>query len=139
MDSNEKDEQPERITKETTDKELLEQMTLFNQVLKQGRSVAFVVKKGALTYSKKIEYKNNNIMIREEVIKQIIDCCKDDIIVSTTGKASRELFEIRERNGQPHMYDFLTVGSMGHASSIALGVAISKPNNKIWCICKIRK
>ena len=44
------------------------------------------------------------------------------------------MFEIREANGQGHGYDFLTVGSMGHASSIALGVAINKPDKKIWCI-----
>ena len=59
---------------------------------------------------------------------------KDDPIVSTTGKASRELFEIREANGQGHERDFLTVGSMGHSSSIALGVALNKPNTKVWCI-----
>ena len=50
------------------------------------------------------------------------------------GKASRELFEIRESAGQGHKRDFLTVGSMGHASSIALGIALHKPNQRIWCI-----
>ena len=54
--------------------------------------------------------------------------------MSTTGKASRELFEIREHNGQSHKYDFLTVGSMGHSSSIALGVAVQKPGTKVWCV-----
>ena len=54
--------------------------------------------------------------------------------MSTTGKASRELFETRVANGQSHKYDFLTVGSMGHSSSIALGVAINKPDHRIWCI-----
>ena len=54
--------------------------------------------------------------------------------MSTTGKASRELFEIREANGQSHKYDFLTVGSMGHSSSIALGVALNKPERRVWCI-----
>ena len=58
----------------------------------------------------------------------------DDPIISTTGKASRELFEIREVNNQGHERDFLTVGSMGHASSIALGVALNKPHIKVWCI-----
>ena len=58
----------------------------------------------------------------------------DDPIVSTTGKASRELFEIREKNKQPHSYDFLTVGSMGHSSSIALEIALQKKDRKIWCI-----
>ena len=58
----------------------------------------------------------------------------EDPIVSTTGKASRELFETRVANGQSHKYDFLTVGSMGHSSSIALGVAINKPETRVWCV-----
>lgn len=58
----------------------------------------------------------------------------DDIVVSTTGKASRELFEIRERQDGGHQRDFLTVGSMGHASSIALEIALQKPQSKVWCI-----
>lgn len=73
-------------------------------------------------------------MTREEIIKHIVAVTKDDPIVSTTGKASRELFEIREQNNQEHNLDFLTVGSMGHSSSIALGIAINKPNKKVWCI-----
>ena len=73
-------------------------------------------------------------MMREEIIRQIVKVSGGDPVVSTTGKASRELFEIREANGQNHKYDFLTVGSMGHSSSIALGVALHKPNTKIWCI-----
>ena len=73
-------------------------------------------------------------MKREEIIRHITKVSGEDAIVSTTGKASRELFEIREENGQSHKYDFLTVGSMGHSSSIALGVALHKPNTKVWCI-----
>ena len=73
-------------------------------------------------------------MRREEIIEHIVNVSKEDPILSTTGKASRELFEIREKNGQSHKYDFLMVGSMGHTSSIALGVALQKPQQKIWCI-----
>ena len=73
-------------------------------------------------------------MVREEIIQHIVKASGEDPIVSTTGKASRELFETRAANGQSHKYDFLTVGSMGHSSSIALGVAINKPEKKIWCI-----
>lgn len=82
----------------------------------------------------KVEYKNDNKMVREEIIQHIVQATGEDPIVSTTGKASRELFETRVANGQSHKYDFLTVGSMGHASSIALGVAINKPEQKIWCV-----
>ena len=73
-------------------------------------------------------------MVREEIIRHIVQVSGEDPVISTTGKASRELFEIREANGQSHKYDFLTVGSMGHSSSIALGIAINKPDKTIWCI-----
>ena len=122
------------IGKETTDEEVIRVMTGFKEALLKGKNVAFVVRKGALSYSGKTEYKNDNRMSREDIIKHIVTVSGDDPIVSTTGKASRELFEIREANSQGHEYDFLTVGSMGHASSIALGIAVNKPDRKIWCI-----
>ena len=122
------------IGKETTDDEVKAAMDGFKAVLAQGKQVAFVIRKGAISYDEKVEYKNDNTMVREEIIRHIVAVSGEDPIVSTTGKASRELFEIREANGQSHKYDFLTVGSMGHSSSIALGVAINKPDRKIWCI-----
>ena len=122
------------IGKETTEEELALKMQEFRKVLENGKSVAFVVRKGALEYDKKIVYSNPYKMKREEVLEHIVSVTGDDPIVSTTGKASRELFEIRERNGQGHGCDFLTVGSMGHSSSIALGIAMSKKNEKIWCV-----
>ncbi len=122
------------IGKETTDAEVESVMAGFRNVLAQGKDVAFVVRKGALSYDGKVVYKNDNVMAREEIIRHIVAVSDEDPIVSTTGKASRELFEIREANGQSHKYDFLTVGSMGHSSSIALGVALNKPERKIWCV-----
>lgn len=122
------------IAKETTECELKKGMDEFRKNLAVGKSVAFIVRKGALTYNGKINYKNENSMMREEIIRHIVNTAGEDPIISTTGKASRELFEIREANKQSHKYDFLTVGSMGHSSSIALGVAINKPNTRIWCI-----
>ena len=122
------------VTKETTEEELDAQMQVFRSLLVKGKDVAFVVKKGALSFEKNVEYSNKNHMRREEIIEHIVNVSKEDPIFSTTGKASRELFEIREKNGQSHKYDFLTVGSMGHTSSIALGVALQKPQKKIWCI-----
>ena len=122
------------IDKETSVDELKEQMKKYSSILDEGKNVAFVIGKNALTYDEKVEYRNDNEMIREEIIKHIVNVSGEDPIVSTTGKASRELFEIREANQQSHKYDFLTVGSMGHSSSIALGVAINKPDECIWCI-----
>ena len=122
------------LGKETTEEELEAVMAGFRKELAAGKNVAFVVRKGALSYDEKVEYKNNHTMIREEIIRHIVQVSGEDPIVSTTGKASRELFEIREVNGQSHKYDFLTVGSMGHSSSIALGIAAQKPEQKIWCV-----
>lgn len=122
------------ITDSTTDEETKNVMNEFRADLEKGRSVAFVIKKGALVYDNKVEYKNENVMTREEIIRHIVQITGEDIIISTTGKASRELFEIREANKQEHKYDFLTVGSMGHSSSIALGVALNKGEKKVWCV-----
>ena len=102
--------------------------------MSEGKQVAFVIRKGALEYGEKVVYSNSNIMKREEIIQHIVRVSGEDPIVSTTGKPSRELFETRVANGQSHKYDFLTVGSMGHSSSIALGVALNKPDTKVWCI-----
>ena len=106
------------IGKETTDEEVAKAMDDFRNLLSLGKDVAFVIRKGALTDDSDIEYKNENSMVREEIIHHIVQVSGEDPIVSTTGKASRELFETRVANGQSHKYDFLTVGSMGHSSSI---------------------
>lgn len=122
------------ITKETTSQEIAAAMKSFDRLLKQGKSVAFIVKKAAFENEGRGEYQNGNLLVRENVIEKIVDAAGEDVIVSTTGKASRELFEIRERKGQGHQRDFLTVGSMGHSSSIALGIALNKNNTRIWCV-----
>lgn len=122
------------IGKETTEDELRNAMNNFKEDLNVGKQVAFIVRKGAIEYNEKVVYKNDYTMTREEIIQHIVKITGEDPIVSTTGKASRELFETRVANGQSHKYDFLTVGSMGHSSSIALGVALNKPDRKIWCI-----
>ena len=122
------------VGKDTTDEEMAAKMAEFRDILASGKDVAFVIRKGALTDAPKVEYKNDNAMVREEIIQHIVKVSGEDPIVSTTGKASRELFETRVANGQSHKYDFLTVGSMGHSSSIALGVAINKPDTRVWCV-----
>lgn len=122
------------IGKDTADDEVFAKMAEFRELLLKGKQVAFIIRKGALEYGEKVIYKNKNVMTREDIIRHIVKVSGEDPIISTTGKASRELFEIRVANGQSHKYDFLTVGSMGHSSSIALGVALNKPDKKVWCI-----
>ncbi len=122
------------IGKDTTDEEVASVMEDYKKVLAEGKDVAFVIRKGAISYDGKVKYENENKLTREEIIQHIVKVTGEDPIISTTGKASRELFETRVANNQSHKYDFLTVGSMGHSSSIALGVAINKPNTKVWCV-----
>lgn len=105
----------------------------FLDKLENGESVAIVVSKGAFK-EYKIEKSNDNTLTRESAIQCVSDFLgENDMVVSTTGKSSRELFEYRESKNQGHGNDFLTVGSMGHSSSIALGVALNSPNKKIFC------
>lgn len=122
------------ISKETTDEEVEAVMADWCKLLAEGKQVGFVVRKGALEYDNTPKYANDNEMIREEVIRRIIDVTGEDPIVSTTGKTSRELFELRVARGETHGHDFLTVGSMGHSSSIALGIALQRPDKKVWII-----
>ncbi len=122
------------LSKDTTEDELSEALSRFEDLFKIGKQAAIVVKKGALEFDKKIKFANENSMTREGIIERVTRVTGDDIIVSTTGKASRELFEIREGTGGDHSRDFLTVGSMGHSSSIALGIAQRKPERKIWVL-----
>lgn len=101
----------------------------FLNLLKNGSSVAFVIEKNALQEEEKVKNANSYPMSREEAIKLIVDGMGEDtMVVSTTGKASRELFEYREHKELGHEKDFLTVGSMGHASMIAL--ALEENSNK---------
>jgi len=73
---------------------------------------------------------------REGALKCIVDSLKDrDVVVGTTGMLSRELFEYRIAKGHGHEKDFLTVGSMGHASAIALGIAQFRPKRQVTEIC----
>ena len=103
---------------------------------KEYKPFAIIVKKGSFdTYKSSSVTIDDKLMTRENSLEIILNNLPENsIIVSTTGKTSREIFEIREREGQSHNKDFLTVGSMGHCSSIALGIAIAKPEKKIICI-----
>ena len=105
------------------------------QAKKNNKPVALVIKKGTFSKYSPIN-KEKAIMgelLREEALDVILNEIDDDMVVSTTGKESREIFELREKHSQGHEHDFLTVGSMGHTSSIALGVSIGTKRN-VWCL-----
>ena len=101
-----------------------------------NRPFAILVRKETFNkYIPRLKNKNIGSILREEALEIILSRLPSNaIIVSTTGKTSREVFEIRQKNNSDHGSDFLTVGSMGHCSSIALGIAIARPNLKIICI-----
>lgn len=114
-------------------RELKKQPDYVKNELHRGSSFAFVIKKGALE-NEKANHANSYGMRREKIIEQIIEIAEDAPIICTTGKASRELYELRVHRKETNSHDFLTVGSMGHSSSIALGLALHKPATKVWCI-----
>lgn len=97
---------------------------------------ALVIKKG--TFEDYALQNNTTVeadMSREEAIEKImLSAPETAAFVSTTGMASRELYELRDKHGQGHSRDFLTVGGMGHASQIALSIAMQKKDRLIYCI-----
>lgn len=96
---------------------------------------ALVIEKDTFEDYKLQKVENNDFSLsREEAIQTVAAALgAKDVIVSTTGMISRELFEYRTAMNQGHERDFLTVGSMGHASQIALGIALEKKDRKVWC------
>jgi len=124
------------ISEKTTEEDFYTKAAEFEELFNKGKSAAFVIQKSALSFNANMPFNNkwDGELLREDIIKRIAEAAVGDIIVSTTGKTSRELFEIREEKGQGHECDFLTVGSMGHSSSIALGIALHNPNKRVWII-----
>jgi len=108
---------------------------VFTSMMDRNAPVALVVRKD--TFAKYKPQKNNpevSSLAREAALEVLLQqCAEDDLIVSTTGKTSREVFELRVKHGQKQR-DFLTVGGMGHTASIALGVAIGQPNRRVVCL-----
>ncbi len=123
------------LDSDTTEEQFRNDFGELEKYLSAGKCAALVVKKGALVSSFRPDYSNHYAMRREKAAEILLASMgEQDVVVSTTGKLSREIFEIRERNGGLHDHDFLTVGSMGHASMIALGMAEALPGRRIWCL-----
>ena len=100
------------------------------------RPYALIARKNTFeTYKLQNKRLNNAELPREDAICTVAAAlAHDDIIVSTTGQISRELYEYRSRSGSSHQSDFLTVGAMGHSSSIAMGIALNKPERRVICM-----
>ena len=131
---------PYAILKKTEEGVKHQLESCFKTIDKTKSPYALVVQKDTFTsYALQKNESHDAEMTREEAIEKIVSVL-DGVIVSTTGMISRELYELREKrkNMQPaglnHERDFLTVGSMGHASSIALSVAIQKPELQVTCL-----
>ena len=98
----------------------------------ERRPYALIAPKGVMAGEKVNDVNDLYPMSREEAIEVILDNMpKDAIFSATTGRATRELFFLRERRGETKAHDFLNVGSMGHASSVALGIALEKPDRRV--------
>merc|ERR1712232_386575 len=80
-------------------------------------------------------FAGENMLYREEVLEKVASIFPSEPLVTTTGFTSREMFELRVALEQPHEQDFLTVGSMGHCSSIALGIALAKAKTDQQTLC----
>ncbi len=106
-----------------------------NSIQETGNVFALVVEKDTFdAYTLQNSVLDTFPMTREEAIKAVAQSIEPEaVVVSTTGMISRELFEYRANNSQSHERDFLTVGSMGHASQIALGIALQKNDRRIYC------
>lgn len=102
---------------------------------KTKEAFAFVIQKDTFEDYNSQQLENKNLSLdRETAIRTVASSLRSDsVIVSTTGMISRELFEYRESVHQGHEKDFLTVGSMGHASQIALSIALQKKEKKVFC------
>jgi phosphonopyruvate decarboxylase len=125
----------EILSPDTEDSAFRECFSSLLDSLKAGRTAALVIKKGALTSDHHPAYPSGNLLHREQAAELILSSSSpSDIFVSTTGKLSREIFELREKMQCDHSRDFLTVGSMGHASMIALRIAEEKPDRRVWCL-----
>lgn len=119
------------------EKDLDNQINQAIEKIKETNSAfAIVVRKNSFEkYTIKTKKESSFELSREEVIESIVkNLSGNEVIVSTTGKTSRELFECRAKYNQPHSFDFLTVGSMGHSSQIALGIALNQKDKKVICI-----
>lgn len=125
------------VIAEDNDDKLEEQIRWAVKTAKEERKqVAVIGRKGVFAGGKKANIVDDRYPLsREEAIEIILDAMpKDTVYTATTGRATREIYFLRERRGEGHQHDFLNLGSMGHASSVALGIALAKRNRNVVCL-----
>lgn len=106
-----------------------------SDLMRLHRQFAIVIRKGALVGEQVNHFQNGYRLNREQVIEMVLrNTHHEDVIITTTGKISREAYEVSDRLDGNHDRLFLTVGSMGHAAMIALGIAKTNPQRKVYCI-----
>lgn len=123
------------IGEETSDVQLDAILKDAGNALSEKKQYALIIKKNTFEIRNSAGYKNEYSLVREEVIGEILKRLDDkDVVVSTTGKISREVYEQSDKILGQHAQEFLTVGGMGHASMIAFGIAENMPEKKVICI-----
>ena len=123
------------IGEDTTEAEMASLWEECGKALQSGSQFAIIVKKNTFSADKKFEWENGNSLNREHVLGSLLQMIpRDALIVSTTGKISRELYEQSDAQFGSHDNLFMTVGGMGHASMIAFGLAASRPKRQVFCI-----
>jgi phosphonopyruvate decarboxylase len=102
----------------------------------EGRAVALVARRGTFSASElRTPLSHRYGLTREDALKALVSSIPGDaVVVSTTGKVSRELFEIRVTEAQGSEKDFLSIGAMGHALQIAAGIALARPGTMVVCV-----
>lgn len=106
-----------------------------SQARKNRKPYALVAPKGVMAGEKRNNKDQTYPMSREEAIELVLDHMPaDTVYTATTGRATRELFFLRERRNESGKNDFLNIGSMGHASSVAFGIALAKPGRNVVCL-----
>ncbi|WP_313187089.1 phosphonopyruvate decarboxylase [Lacrimispora sp.] len=120
------------LDRNTTEGDFEEYISIAMECLKNGKQYAFIVRPGTFySYKKYLEYENHFEISRFEAIKKIIDSLDDSsLIISTTGKISREFMKVKGDLSN----SFLCVGGMGYASAISLGIARNAKTKKVFCL-----
>ncbi len=123
------------VARETTQQELEGYLEEARHAFEEKRQYALIVRRGAFLQRRLYSYKNTYALSREEAIGMIAGWLEpDDLVVSTTGKISRELYEQSDAQIGNHRQVFMTVGGMGHANMIAYQLAKRQKGRRVICL-----